>query len=756
MPLYAATIFVSAFLLFLVQPLIGKYLLPWFGGSPGVWTTCLLFFQAALLGGYTYAHLVSTRLTPRRAVAVHLVLLAAAVATLPIIPGDTWRPAPGAAPAAGILLLLAAIIGLPYLALAATGPLLQHWFARAHPGVSPYRLYALSNAGSLLALLGYPFVVEPLLTRSAQAWVWSAGFAGFALLAGLCAWRQRTVPAEPPPAAPAAPLAAADAAAPTPGTRLYWVVLPALATLLLAATTSKLTTDVAVIPFLWVLPLALYLLSFILCFDHPRWYARGIWSGLFAALTAGVAWLLFEGAGSPLWQQLSFYAGGLFAACMLCHGELFRLRPPPRHLTAYYLHIAAGGALGGLFAALVAPAIFPDYWEFQLGYWLLAYLVAVLALLQQARAIAVGGAVGLLAAMPLLPLLEVGHAGSLSDWLEAAGGALAEFHGENWRWEAAVLVVVVITLRGDRRIPAPEWRPRMAALPLTLAALLGALLFIQIRDDQQGVIEARRNFYGTFKVRNHGESDEAGRYRLLLHGVTTHGLQILNPDYRRWPTSYYGPETGLGRALARFPEGRPRHIGVVGLGTGTLAAYGRSGDRVRFYEINPAVEEVARSQFTFLADSPAQVTVLTGDARLVLEAERARGERQNFDVLALDAFSSDAIPVHLLTREAVGLYLDHLQPDGILAVHISNRHLDLRPALEAHIKERGLKHRTISYYPDRDAEWWLYPSTWTLIARHDAVLAVPEIEDQAEWPADDDAPLVLWTDDYASLLGVLK
>lgn len=753
MPVFALTIFCSAFLLFLVQPLIGRFLLPWFGGSPGVWTTCLLFFQTVLLAGYAYAHFVATRLTPRRQAIVHAAVLLLALAWLPLAPDAGGAADPTAEPVGRILLLLAGSVGLPYLALAATGPLLQNWFGLAHPAASPYRLYALSNAGSLLALLGYPFVVEPWLGRHAQTLAWSAGLVVFVLLGVACAWRVHkvaTVVAATPDTEDAEP-------APSVSTRAFWIVLPALASLLLNATTSKVCTDVAVIPFLWIAPLALYLLSFIICFDHPRWYRPGLFAGLFTVGAAVTAWLMAEGSARSLFLQLAGYGTGLFAACMIAHGEVHRLRPGRRHLTSFYLHLAAGGALGGLFTGLLAPRLFPDYWEFPLGLWLLAYLVAVLALLQRRREVVTGSAVGIGLAALILPLLGLAHEESLGEWLAAAGESTLAFHADHWMWEAPLALILFTSLRPSWTSAPGAWHARQGALPLTLAAVLGAVLFMQVRDDQIAVREAQRNFYGAHKIRAHGENGELGRYNLLLHGATTHGLQLLTPDYRRWPTSYYGAESGVGRALEQFPaEKGPRHIGVVGLGVGTMAAYGAAGDRIRFYEINPAIESVARRHFTYLADTPAQVTVVPGDARLTLAAELDRGEPQGFDVLVLDAFSSDAIPVHLLTREAFALYTRHLKPGGIIAVHISNRHLDLRPVLEAHARHYALHQATLSDYPDKETAWWLYRSTWTLLSPSEAVLAAPAIQDQAAWPAEDNAPLIEWTDDYASLLGVFR
>lgn len=757
--MHALTIFCGAFLLFLVQPLIGKYILPWFGGSPGVWTTCLLFFQTLLLAGYAYAHFTSTRLKPRQQAYVHIALLVVSLLWLPIIPDGHWKPMTGEQPVARILLLLLAVIGLPYLVLAATGPLLQNWFRLTRPGASPYRLYALSNAGSLLALIGYPFLVEPLLTRSQQAMLWSGGMVLFVIACAMCAWRLRKLEDAPAPAttegtaSPAGEATSAVAAPVRAGDYFFWLVLPAIASILLTATTNKVTSDVAVVPFLWVLPLALYLVSFILCFDHPRWYSRGFYAALFTVSCAVVAFLLDEAGGAKFWLQLLGYNAALFAGCMVCHGELCLMKPPPQHLTRFYLCLALGGALGGSFVALAAPAIFSDYHEYPLGIWMLAYLAAILCLLHRSRALALGAANGVLLAAFVVPALDVSGSGWM--WFSAYATAFREFYTEHWQWAAAIAVLFWVSLHDGWKLPRRDWHPRMSAFPLAMSAVLGAVFIMQAQDNKAGLVEATRNFYGTLKVRSYGEEGSLSHYLLLSHGVTTHGLQLSHPDYVTWATSYYGPNSGITMALDQFSVTSGRHIGLVGLGTGTLAAYGAPGDRMRFYEINPEVEPLARRRFSFIEQSFAEIKIVPGDARLTLEQELRDGHPQKFDVLALDAFSSDAIPVHLLTREAFGLYLEHMKPDGIIAVHISNRYLNLRPVVEALAREYGLAIATISDDPS-DKEWWLYRTTWVLVSRSKQKLEVDTIKHSAEWPLDELGKRVLWTDDYSSLVDVLK
>lgn len=758
MPLYALTIFLGAFLLFLVQPLIGKYILPWFGGGPGVWTVCLLFFQTLLLGGYAYAHFTSTRLKPRTQALTHLVLLALCLVWLPIIPDVAWKPGPGDEPTKRILLLLTATLGLPYLLLSATGPLLQRWFSLSHPDKSPYRLYALSNVGSLLALIGYPFAIEPLLSRSAQAWAWSGALAGFVVLCGVCAWQIRRAD----PAAPAPDPANSDApddAKPTLLQKFFWVALPATASVLLVGTTSKLCVDVAVIPFLWVLPLAIYLVSFILSFDHPRWYARGWFAALFVVAGTAVAYLVSLGLHAPILLQIVAYTASLFVACMICHGEVYRLRPAPRHLTSFYLHLSFGGALGGIFVGLVAPVVFNDYYELHLGYWALAYLLAALCLVQRSRSIALGSGAGTLIGIALLPAFfltratEPGWFGHVKNYANTYYAFYLEYR---W-WAVAVLLMLLWSLRGALQARLPEdWRVRFSFLPLSLTALLGAVFVIQITGTNAGMIESSRNFYGTLKVRPYGEPDSISYSYLLSHGITTHGLQFVQTPYDKWATTYYGANSGIGLALDHAePTKGGRKFGFVGLGAGTLAAYGLPGDTMRIYEINPAVLRLARERFTFLAHTAADVKIVLGDARLSLEDELAHAAPQHFDVLALDAFSSDAIPVHLLTEEAFAVYLKHLKPGGVIAVHISNRYLDLRPVVEGLAKRYQLHLATISDNP-KSEDWWLYRTTWMLLSSDPERFAHQDFKDAMDEPSDETAKTILWTDDRASLAGILR
>jgi SAM-dependent methyltransferase len=669
MVLYAATIFLSAFLLFQVQPLIAKMILPWFGGTAAVWTVCMLFFQLLLLAGYVYSHAYIRLRVPGRRY-VHIALLVLAAATLPLAASAAWKPSGGEDPTWRILALLATSVGLPYFALSTTGPLVQAWYARSHEGAAPYRLFALSNLGSMLALLSYPLLVEPLLALGRQSAMWSAGFVVFALPCALLAWRGRGE----------ASVATADDDKPGLGLKLLWAGLAACASTLLLAFTAYMSLNIAAIPFLWVLPLALYLLSFVLCFEASGWYRRWLFLPLLAAGLAAVCVTLTR-SNPTIWALIPLYSATLFVACMACHGELARAKPDPRHLTGFYLMVALGGASGGVLVGLLAPNVFHDLYELPLGMVALCLLV-MLALLRDRASV---------------------------------------FH---WRWRMPVRLVFLAAT---------------AALAVFLARTYSSESF-----DTRLVA---RNFYGVLSVRDSGEGPDA--MRVLSHGTIIHGKQFLEEDRRDWPTTYYGPTSGVGLALIDAHARGPVRVGVVGLGAGTLAAYGRTGDVFRFYDINPKVVELARTEFSFLKDSPARVEVALGDARLSLEREPP----QNFDVLALDAFSSDAIPVHLLTVEAFRAYLRQLRPGGVLAVHISNRYLDLVPVVEQAALQLSLELRQVENEDD-DAVG-VYRSDWLLLSTSPAAFESPLLKEAAERIIVT-SKVRLWTDDYSDLYRILK
>src|ERR1035437_7133721 len=683
MILYALTILVSAFLLFQVQPVIAKIILPWFGGSAAVWTTCLLFFQMVLLLGYLYSHAVIRYLKPRAQMLLHAGLLLASVVVLPIYPNVSWKPVGSAEPTLQILGLLAVTVGLPYFLLSTTGPLLQAWYARRFQGAMPYRLYALSNAGSMFALLSYPVLFEPWFTTHQQVWMWSAAYGVFVVLCGVTAIGSgRAVLAGPG----RDEAASADAAIVPPSAKTYliWRLLPAVASLLLSAITNHLSQNVAAIPFLWVLPLSIYLLTFILCFEGSGWYRRNPYLQLLAVALGSMAYALsVDSTGSvPIRVMVPLFTMGLFTCCMVCHGELARLKPDPRYLTHFYVMIAAGGALGGLLVGLVAPHLFNALYEMPLG--LVACAVLVVWVLRQDAEL---------------------------KWFQ--------------RWRQPVPIVA-------------------AVLTVALAVFVG----LQIRNSVRGSRELVRNFYGGLKVRDNGPATQLDATRTLTHGTINHGEQFLNPARRDLPTTYYGPDTGVGLAIRERGKTRAIRVGVIGLGTGTIAAYGRLGDYYRFYEINPLVLRLAHTEFSFLPDCKAKVDVAMGDARLSLERESP----ENFDVLAVDAFSSDSIPVHLLTLEAMELYFRHLRPDGVLAVHISNRYLDLEPVLAGETRATGKVARLVD--TDDDDTQDVFGATWVLITSPASGFHGEELKNSTE--IESKRTVRLWTDDYSNLFRILK
>jgi hypothetical protein len=757
---FALSIFTGAFLLFQVQPLIGKYILPWFGGSPGVWTACLLFFQTLLLGGYAYAHFSSTLLKPRGQAVLHFALLLLSLALLPITPNEAWKTHVSGDPTWHILLLLTVTIGLPYFVLSATGPLMQQWFSVTNPGVSPYRLYALSNIGSLLALLSYPVFFEVRFSRQEQAVLWSVGLGVFVLLCGFCAlrvWKHTPAPTTPDSATSDPSPSSQPSTLNSPATpalwrdKLLWIALPSLASVLLLAITNKLCQEVAVIPFLWVLPLALYLLTFVICFDHARWYHRGIFAALLVIGISCVIVLLNAGSDAPMKLQIAGYTATLFVACMICHGELYQLKPAPRYLTSYFLFISAGGALGGLLVAVVAPAVFNEYRELQLGLIALAVVFALVCFRHRSRTLVLGAVVGAMLTTLVLPGLEATFDGSDGFF----GELFAYYKSHAWQIGGALAVFLACAFDLRHRRIVAEWRLTLGAVIVLLAAGLGYQLVEQMRTKEvTTVLNASRNFYGTLKVYDYNPESPDEHYRLLMHGATTHGLQFAGTDRAFTATSYYGPNSGIGLAFAHLPQQSNKRYAVVGLGTGSLAVYGKTGDYVRLYEINPAVEALARSPFTYLEQCPAKFDIVMGDARLEMEHELAKNQPQNLDLLVLDAFSSDAIPVHLLTKEAFATYLKHLKPDGIIAVHISNRYLDLQPVVERLAQEFGLGSACIS--DDYTESWWLYDTTWMLLTKNKAFLEKSEIYAASDDPKKDTRPAALWTDDNANLYSIMK
>ncbi len=700
MIVFGITLFLSAFLLFMVQPLLGKFILPWFGGSPAVWTACMLFFQLLLLAGYSYAHLTATKLNRRWQAATHLLLLVGAILTLPIIPAESWKPLGAQAPVLRILGLLCVSVGAPYFVLSATAPLLQSWYGNSHTTDTPYRLYALSNLGSLIAIIAYPFLIEPSVPLGIQARYWMVCYLAYTSLCVFCTLVFLRHP--PHPASGEDTTGAAgqnpEDVSPSRADRLLWLGLAACGSLVLLSTTNQLCQDVAVVPLLWILPLGLYLVSFILCFHSERWYSRVVFGPALAAMLIQSCIVLFGGVFVGLRAQISTYAATLFVCCMVCHGELVRIKPTRRYLTSFYMLIALGGALGGAVASLLAPRLFTGFWEYHLG----------------------------LVATPVLFLFALFR-----------DRRTLFYHGRPaWAWSILYLAI--------------------AALTVTLA--------IQIRDSQTDCVAISRNFFGILRVIEDEREDPLKFRYTLMHGRIEHGFQFQDQEKRYWPTSYFGPDSGVGLAIRFHPKRtggvsgkRNMRIGVVGLGTGTLATYGEPGDTVRFYEINPDVVRMSEAYFTFRKDCAAHLEVVLGDARVSMEREKAQGARQAYDVLAIDAFSSDAIPVHLLTRECFRLYRYHLQDDGILAFHISNRYFDLKPVIHSlAASDECPKLQAIWISAQGNESQGTDSTDWILLTSNEKFLnSDPLKRAEHEWPEN---ALVSppWTDDYSNLFKLLK
>jgi hypothetical protein len=705
--LFAVSIFLSAFLLFQIQPMIGRFLLPWFGGTPAVWSTVMLFFQVLLTGGYAYAYWLIDRVRSQRQAILHLGLIICTIALLifvsfiwtsPITPDSSWRPDDVQAPVLDIFKLLILSVGLPYFILASNGPLMQAWFSRLFPGRTYGRLYALSNLGSLLGLLAYPILIEPNLSLRRQGWIWALGFMLFGLLAGWITFQSGR--ARPFPQPVPAPVASTER--PSLALISLWIALSATASLFLLSVTNQISQEVAVIPFLWILPLTLYLLSFILTFSGGRGYHRKFCAVLFMVSAALTLLVMLNATHLHVYWQILAYGLLLFSACMLCHGELYLWRPAAEHLTTFYLMVSIGGALGGIFVSLIAPLIFNGYWEFFVG---LAMTIAI-----------------------LLMVLRENNNVTVREATLAPGPSA----GESLRARSRFVFIVFGSVTA-------------------MLALLSTFF--------SGALYSERNFYGVIRVSELIPEGSLQKANVMSHGITVHGLQFISSELRKVPTTYYVPEAGAGLAILNHPKyGHDQHmrVGLLGLGVGTLVAYAQPGDLYRLYEINPVVVDLAEGHgdyFSFLSDSQADISIILGDARISLERELAEGNRQNFDVLVLDTFSSDSIPVHLLTREALALYLEHLAPDGIIAAHITNLHLDLQPVFWKLAQYYDLSMVRVNYPGDSNGG---YASHWILLSRDPELLEIPAIQERSVDLSGYSAKSKLWTDNYSNLFRILK
>lgn len=705
--LFVVASFTAACLIFLIQPMVGKRVLPWFGGAAAVWALCLAFYQTILFAGYAYAHLLSTYAKPPLQVAIHAVALMVASLALPVLPGERWKPDGSEDPSVAILAALLVHVAPPFLVLAGTAPLVQSWFARGYSGRSPYPLYAVSNAGSLLALLSYPFLIEPHLSLSDTSRAWSVAFVVTGMVVLLCAvlaWRRGL-------GTSGLPLGTLDRSSREPirlGQAGLWIGLSGCAVALLMSVTNELCLDVASVPFLWILPLSTYLVTFILCFGAESERRRS-WSLVltvfFLAFQLSLGpWSSFFGNFSPIansvYVQIVVQCGLLFSACTLLHNELYRARPEPESLTTFYLCVSGGGALGGLFVGLLAPYLFDDYVE-------------------------------------LLLVLVLGAALLIIVWWNDASAWLHR-DTPRWRWLVAGATMLLLIVGLGHVFVWPE----------------------------RGLLYRERSFFGVLRVRQ--ISDGGSEQRHLYSGTTLHGTQLLQMPRR--PISYYGHVTGIGVALGPPDAKGPRRVGVIGLGIGSLAAYGRAGDRFRFYEIDQVVTWLARDSgyFSFLSQSAAEIEIVQGDARIALEREAAGPDRAPFDVLVVDAFTSDAVPVHLITRESLTVYEDALAPDGLLAFHLSSRYFDLVPIVARLAEDAGLQSVVIQneLLPDQlsSRATWLFMSRdprrlrtlerTTVVVRQRRGLASDALVARRIAPATL-RETALWTDDYTDLFSAL-
>lgn len=742
--LYPVSIFLSAFLLFQVELIISAYVLPWFGGSAAVWTTTMLVFQVLLFCGYAYAHLLSGKVAFSVQRGIHLALMAASVALIalaasrwpsPVTPSSLWKPQDSSRPALEITVILLVSVGLPFFLLATTAPLLQAWYARM-TGRAPYRLYAVSNVGSVLGLLSYPFVVQPLLRLRSQGWIWAGLYFVFAVAIAICCSRLA--------AAPEQGMSESDhSSEPGRRDRLLWILLPACASVALLAGTNLISLYIAAVPLIWVLPLFAYLLSFIICFGKPSWYARGLFHILFGL--ASVA-LLLAIASMDVWFQLAACLVLIFIVCMICHGEVVRLQPPSRHATAYYLSLAGGGAVGGVFVGILAPWLFTNMWEFQLSILATGLLLIVVLYRDRDSWAHRSAAAPLVCA--LLLLFALPFVGCL-----AQPRIAQSVHDMHYFQVATLLSLPIVPVLGARVVRPQASLPsaiKFAGMVIVLAILSYALYTVPWANN--GVTVARtRNFYGVLEVQ------KAPDKITLMHGRTVHGAQWLAPSRKQLPTIYYGPDSGLGELILSHSKRNPvtpMRFGIVGMGAGTIAAYGMPGDSMRFYELNPSVAELAtgpNAWFSYVRDSHARVDIVLGDGRLSLEKELKQGISQNFDILVLDAFNGDAIPVHLLTQEAMETYLRHLAPNGVLAVHVSSTTLDLSPVLLA-LAQHFRLHGTIMNLTDRLSD---VSSVWILLSRDPEVLQTRALRMFGR-PLDQGKKPILWTDDYTNITGLLN
>jgi len=754
--LYGVTIFTSAALLFFIQPIFARMALPLLGGSPAVWNTAMVFFQAALLAGYAYAHASIAWLGVRKQAAVHLVILLLPLAVLPIGISPGWTPPPGN-PVAWLLGLMVVVVGLPFFAVSTTSPVVQAWFAstRHRQAADPYFLYAASNVGSMLALMSYPFWVEPelRLTRQSHAWAWGYGL--FVLLVAGCAawlWKSTSAASESARSSVFASLRRdkADDGGPRATQRARWVLLAFVPSSLLLSVTLYLSSEIAPVPLLWIVPMAIYLLTFILAFSRRPLFSRESWSRAFVLLVVPLVLVMNMRATQPIGWLMALHLVTFLVAALICHRELAASRPAAAHLTEFYLWISLGGALGGVFSALIAPLIFNSVAEYPLT------LVLACAVCVKSR-----GQDKVDAASP--PRFEKGTRRDAASAFLTLSADIGDY-----AWPALLAIFTIGLVLAAQATPlltaavAPGvvfcvpalicyfFSQRPVRFTLGIAALLLAALFYYGGTGR--VLFAERSFFGVHRV----TLDPTGRFHILLHGKTTHGMQSLDPARRHEALAYFYRTGPIGDVLGLYGRGENEKIAVIGLGAGSLASYGQPGQSWTYFEIDPVVLKIASDPrfFSFLRDSWANVNVVLGDARLSLVGQ----PDGKFDLTIIDAYSSDAIPIHLVTREALALYLRKLAPGGVLAFHISNQHLDLEPVFGNLARDAGLTALTradTNVSAREVVELGKAPSLWLVMARQGEDIA--SLAREHGWrPSRRNDRQAVWTDDYSSVMSVFR
>ncbi len=685
--LYLVIIFLSAFLLFQVQPLIAKLILPLFGGGAAIWTACLLFFQAFLLLGYLYAHCLTQIRNLRTQVIIHSVLLALSLSVLPIALGEFklgLELEKGLnSPLIDILSMLVMSVGLPYFLLSSTGPLVQRWLSYNDENALPYKLYSLSNTGSLLALLSYPFIFEPQFSLHNQLLYWSLGYGAFVFIISLLCLKlfKSSVTSSFNQDKQRSPVEYLKFDV------FLWIGLSSVGVILLVSITNAMTQNIPPIPFLWILPLCLYLLTFIISFHSPKWYVRWYWFALFAISSFAGVLMFFIGSQFGIISQIVIYSVILLSSCMVCHGELVKLKPSTERLTLFYLNMSLGGFLGSAFVAFIAQQLFSQFYEFPLALF-------------------------------------------------------------------SVYVLFSLCLYLSKNSNDEQVKKRSYLLSAaSIVSLLSLLLFFNYLNTlfANNTVASSRNFYGILSIKDveiNGNTE-----RRLIDGTTSHGTQSQNPELEHIPMSYYRADTGVALALEHLFPMMNIKVGLIGLGAGTLAAYSRPGDEYTFYELNPNVEAMAWRYFSYLEKSKGDINIILGDGRVSLNNELTAGKINNYQVLVLDAFSGDSVPAHLLTKEAFELYFKHLEGEGILAIHVSNSHLDLTSLTRGLADSLG---KSALYFETAANVDEVNQTQWVLITNNRAFLNNRKVKDlTSAWPNKVDKNIV-WTDDYSNLLSVLK